>query len=191
MEDEQLSRHQLLAAEIFGYSYANYRDHLGIGNVRYDELMPRDAERLEAALREDWPIGRVATELSVDTDNAASLLDATRRGLRLAATASLHNKRLLKATSRNAHYQHFNFPQKHKPLKPLIFNIFQITGSQDTLPRPRKRIYNYSIFFPFIKKGPKTTKTTKTPWSPRKVMMYPRNSTFSRFSAFAKTLWTI
>jgi hypothetical protein len=28
-------REQLLAAEIFGYSFANHRDHLGIGNDRY------------------------------------------------------------------------------------------------------------------------------------------------------------
>ena len=36
----RLSRAQFLAAEIFGYSYANYQDHLGIGNTRYERLMP-------------------------------------------------------------------------------------------------------------------------------------------------------
>ena len=81
MEDMKLSRQQLLAAEIFGYSYANYRDHLGIGNPRFDELMPQDAETLETAVREEWPIARVAEKLEVDTDTAASLLDGTREGL--------------------------------------------------------------------------------------------------------------
>ena len=50
-----MNRAQLLAAEIFGYSFANYADHLGIGNVRYERLMPEDVETLETAEREGWP----------------------------------------------------------------------------------------------------------------------------------------
>ena len=42
-----MNRAQLLAAEIFDYSFANSADHLGIGNVRYERLMPKDAETLE------------------------------------------------------------------------------------------------------------------------------------------------
>ena len=83
MENMELSRHQLLAAEIFGYSYANYRDHLGIGNVRYDRLMPQDAKTLESAVLEEWPIARVAQKLEVDTDTAASLLTAARDALQV------------------------------------------------------------------------------------------------------------
>ena len=83
MENRELSRYHLLAAEIFGYSYANYRDHLGIGNLRFEELMPQDAKRLEAAVSEDWPIGRVAQELEVDTDNAAALVNATRDAIQV------------------------------------------------------------------------------------------------------------
>jgi len=30
----------LLAAELFNYSYANYQNHLGIGNLRFEKLMP-------------------------------------------------------------------------------------------------------------------------------------------------------
>ena len=77
MSEKILSRHQLLAAEIFGYSYANYSDHLGIGHARFESLMPSDAARLEQAVRERWDLGRVAEELEVDTDNAAALLSAT------------------------------------------------------------------------------------------------------------------
>ena len=47
MTDKRLSRSQLLAAEIFGYSYAKYVDHLGIGNIRFDKLMPDDAIKLD------------------------------------------------------------------------------------------------------------------------------------------------
>ncbi|MEZ6096640.1 MAG: hypothetical protein R3C03_20825 [Pirellulaceae bacterium] len=78
MKDKRMSRLQLLAAEIFGYSYANYREHLGIGNVRFDSLMPNDAETLERALKEEWKLERVAQELKVDCDIAAALLNATR-----------------------------------------------------------------------------------------------------------------
>ena len=78
MSDKRLSRAQLLAAEIFGYSYANYVDHLGIGNIRFDKLMPTDAIKLEKAVAEDWPLSRVAQELETDTDNAADLMSATR-----------------------------------------------------------------------------------------------------------------
>jgi len=31
-----MNRIQLLAAETFYYSYANYKDHLGIGNERFE-----------------------------------------------------------------------------------------------------------------------------------------------------------
>ena len=40
-----MNRAQLLAAEIFGYSFINYADHLGIGNVRYERLMPEMQKR--------------------------------------------------------------------------------------------------------------------------------------------------
>ena len=72
------TRLQLIAAELFGYSYANYIDHLGIGNVRYESLMPQDAETLEKAVTNEWGLERVAESLSVDTDNAAALLTAAR-----------------------------------------------------------------------------------------------------------------
>jgi hypothetical protein len=74
-----MTREQLLAAEIFGYSFANYEDHLGIGNVRYEELMPASAATLERAGRESWPISRLAKELDTDESNARDLLDAYER----------------------------------------------------------------------------------------------------------------
>lgn len=76
MDDPHLTRFQLLAAEIYGYSYANYLDHLGIGNVRYDHLMPEDAEKLELAASQQWPVERVARELHVETDRARDLMRA-------------------------------------------------------------------------------------------------------------------
>jgi hypothetical protein len=74
-----MDRYQLLAAEIFCYSYANYEDHLGIENMRYEELMPDEARTLEHAETEGWPIGEVARRLKVDEKQAADLLRSFRR----------------------------------------------------------------------------------------------------------------
>ena len=75
----KVDRAQLLAAEIFGYSFANYADHLGIGNVRYERLMPEDAETLETAEREGWSASKIAAALEVDMERAEELLEAFQR----------------------------------------------------------------------------------------------------------------
>ncbi len=83
----ELDRYSLLAAEIFGYSFANYRDHLGIENERYDEIMPHAARVLERALEEKWPVARVAEELfpgeTVDEKEALEYLAACKDALQV------------------------------------------------------------------------------------------------------------
>jgi hypothetical protein len=74
-----LTREQLLAAEIFGYSFANYRDHLGIGNDRYERQMPASVTVLEGAARESWLPSKVAARLETDEENARDLLDGYHR----------------------------------------------------------------------------------------------------------------
>jgi hypothetical protein len=74
-----VNRVQLLAAEIFGYSFANYEDHLGIGNVRYERLMPEAAETLETAERQGWPATKIAEALEVDVERAEELIKAYQR----------------------------------------------------------------------------------------------------------------
>jgi hypothetical protein len=71
-----VTREQLLAAEIYGYSFANYQDHLGIGNVRYEQLMPEAVRTLEQAAKENWPIARIAEVLDVEIDEAEQLTAA-------------------------------------------------------------------------------------------------------------------
>ncbi len=75
-----MERIHLLAAEIFRYSYANYEDHLGI-NERFDALMPRDAEMLETALKEKWPVDKVARKLDVSAEVARKFLIAAKGAL--------------------------------------------------------------------------------------------------------------
>jgi hypothetical protein len=104
-----MDREKLLAAETFSYSYANYANHLGIGHVRFEELMPQDVRILEQAEQEGWSLKKLAQALEcnediaerfrvsyirakdiVDTPNAAesfrrgvrySILDAVEEGL--------------------------------------------------------------------------------------------------------------
>ncbi|WP_182869984.1 hypothetical protein, partial [Stieleria mannarensis] len=83
-----LGREHLLAAEIFGYSFANYRDHLGIGNVRFEDLMPDDAKVLQQAVTENWPLTRVAAAMNTDTDNAASLIDSAKDAIKVVDAAT-------------------------------------------------------------------------------------------------------
>jgi hypothetical protein len=68
-----MNRTQLLAAELFKYSYANYQDHLGV-NERFDRLMPQTAETLETAEREEWPTEMLARKLDVEIEQAEDLL---------------------------------------------------------------------------------------------------------------------
>jgi hypothetical protein len=82
-----MKRDQLLAAEIFGYSYANYQDHLGIGNVRYERLMPETVNVLARAAKESWPLRRLADELDTDPENAEDLLDGYRRAVQVVDAA--------------------------------------------------------------------------------------------------------
>lgn len=71
--DRTMNRTQLLAAELFNYSYANYQDHLGV-NERFDRLMPQSVMTLEKAEREDWPLKKLARELDVEAEQAEDLL---------------------------------------------------------------------------------------------------------------------
>jgi hypothetical protein len=67
-----LTREQRLAADLFGYSYAHYADHLGDlpgeGNVRFERLMPEDVKVLERAERENWKPARLAKALEIAED---------------------------------------------------------------------------------------------------------------------------
>jgi hypothetical protein len=73
-----MDRYHLLAAEIFGYSYANYEDHLGIDHIRYETWMPDTARTLERAEAERWPLQKVARELDLDEVQASRMIRAFR-----------------------------------------------------------------------------------------------------------------
>jgi hypothetical protein len=64
-----MKREHLLAAELFSYSFEIYRNHMGIGNNRFETYMPHDAKLLEQAESEQWSDDRIAHELEVERDS--------------------------------------------------------------------------------------------------------------------------
>lgn len=75
----QLDRWKLLAAEVYSYSYDNYADHRG--NPRFDRHMPDDVRVLDRAIRQSWPLDRVAAELDRSAEEANRMIDAFRDAL--------------------------------------------------------------------------------------------------------------
>lgn len=75
-----MERIHLLAAEIFSFGYASYKDHLGI-NEQFDISMPEDAKTLETAINEEWPIEKVMQELEISEEVAIQALQAASEAL--------------------------------------------------------------------------------------------------------------
>ncbi|MCP4690925.1 MAG: hypothetical protein GY859_22930 [Desulfobacterales bacterium] len=87
-EKDDMKRKHRLAADIFGYSYFHYQDHLG-GHERFDHIMPDDAETLEKALKEKWSLQRVAREIEIDVKDAPTYLEAAEKALEIANAENL------------------------------------------------------------------------------------------------------
>ncbi len=73
MKYEKMSKKQLLAAETFAYSYANYADHLGI-NQRFDKYMPKDIDTIEKIVSTKKGAKELALKLGVTLDIAQDIL---------------------------------------------------------------------------------------------------------------------
>ena len=61
-----MNRIHFLAAELFTYSFENYKNHLGIGHTRFEEIMPEFAEQLELAVKEGWSNSKISRTLEID-----------------------------------------------------------------------------------------------------------------------------
>jgi len=102
-----VKRKHILAAELHSYSFENYRNHLGIGNIRFDKLMPDSVRLFERAESEDWPDDRIAKEFEVELStvpewrekylrakaitDARNPAEAFRLGVRFSITDALEN----------------------------------------------------------------------------------------------------
>jgi hypothetical protein len=69
---ENMTREQLLAAEIFAYSFDNYANHLGIGHLRFEKYMPDTVRLLERAEREGWTEERLAKAMEVEKSEVSA-----------------------------------------------------------------------------------------------------------------------
>ena len=79
-----MTREQILAAEVFSYSFANYANHLGIGNLRFDKYMPETVRLLARAEAEGWTDERLAKEIEVDLENVPAWRRRYREALEIA-----------------------------------------------------------------------------------------------------------
>ena len=66
-----MTRDQLLAAEIFAYSFAHYAGHLGIGHLRFEKHMPEKARSLEQAEKEGWSDERLAKAIEIEVSEVS------------------------------------------------------------------------------------------------------------------------
>jgi hypothetical protein len=79
----------MIAAELFSYSYPNYSDHLGIGNARFEEIMPREVDLLENAERENWEPARIAEAVDLPVDEIPGWVSKFREAREIVDAPSL------------------------------------------------------------------------------------------------------
>jgi len=65
----RLTPKQMLAADLFGYSYAHYAEHAEEGHERFTRLMLEDIDLLEQAEQQSWDASRVAQALLVEAED--------------------------------------------------------------------------------------------------------------------------
>ncbi len=78
---------QLLAAETFAYSYANYADHLGI-NPRFDRYMPDDVRKIERIVSKGGGANEIAAKLQIDRETADIMLSKYLRAKKIVSAAN-------------------------------------------------------------------------------------------------------
>jgi hypothetical protein len=79
MKSRDMTKQELLAAELYNYSYDHYADHIEIGNERFTRLMPETIQKLKTAEREKWPGSRIAAEIEIEENGVDRWLEKFRR----------------------------------------------------------------------------------------------------------------
>ncbi|MGK7396769.1 MAG: hypothetical protein ACNS62_19490 [Candidatus Cyclobacteriaceae bacterium M3_2C_046] len=67
-----MDKYKLLAAEMNGFRYADYYNHLG--NLHFDTILPNEVKRLEKAAQENWSDDQISRELKLDREVARKKL---------------------------------------------------------------------------------------------------------------------
>ena len=79
-----MTRDQILAAEVFCYSFDNYANHLGIGNLRFEEYMPETVRCIARAEEEGWSDQRLSKEAELDLKDVPDWRRRYREALEIA-----------------------------------------------------------------------------------------------------------
>ena len=78
----EMTENQLLAAEVYGYSYAHYVDRVDV-NERFTDLMPNDIVTLTKDEKFKWDIKKLAKKLEVDKEQAVAYRLSFQRAKRI------------------------------------------------------------------------------------------------------------
>ena len=79
MKSQEMTEQEILAAELYNYSYNNYADHIEVGNERFTRLMPETVRKFEAVEREKWSRSRIAEELEIEEKEVDRWLENFKR----------------------------------------------------------------------------------------------------------------
>ena len=83
-----MTRDQMLAAEVFSYSFDNYANHLGIGNLRFEKYMPETVRHIAKAESEKWSDQRLAEAIEVDISDVSKWRERYRNALEIVDAAT-------------------------------------------------------------------------------------------------------
>jgi len=76
-----MNRHQLIAAEMYGYSYDHYQDKIDIRHKRFTKYMPQDIRTLEKGLEEGVSDAELAKRLEMDVKDIPNYKAAFERSV--------------------------------------------------------------------------------------------------------------
>jgi hypothetical protein len=99
-----MNREELLAAEVYGYSYQHYQEKLEMNHPRFKKLMPETISILEKAEKENWAEEKLSKALDIPSEHVAGLLDSFRQAIDIvdAPTPAVSFRRSVKNTIMNA-----------------------------------------------------------------------------------------
>ena len=140
----KMNKKQLLAAELFNYSYDNYADHLEVGNERFTKLMPEFYEILERSQIENWPKKKIAKELEIEEDTVEYWIHRlkTAKEIIFAKNASESFRFAVKDTIKRAVDEGLDSDEK---IEDLVIQIcYRSADFGYLLNLEKKQLYDYS-----------------------------------------------
>lgn len=76
-----MKRAELIAAEVYGYSYQHYQEKLEMNHPRFRKFMPDTIPILEKAEKETWTKEKLSQALDIPAEQIPGLLDSFRQAI--------------------------------------------------------------------------------------------------------------